>query len=126
MQSKQSHPEAVTAVIRHRQRASWATVSAYLLGISGIVLATVTLTMFMLFKSAVATQISQLHQEVVTAQQAQTQAAGTVSGLSSRIHGLDSTVTAMGALLSSFSSTCQTDLTGPNGPAAFDFLCKPG
>ena len=117
---------AVRAVIHHKQRVTWAMFIRYVVGIAGVALAGVTLAMFLMWKGSAETQISQLRQEMSAAQQAQAQAAGDMSGLSDRVHGISGTVNSIADLLSPFSSTCQTDLNGSNGqPAAFLFMCKP-
>lgn len=115
----------VRTAIPDRQKATRATVVPYLVGVAGVALAAVTLAMFLLWKGSAETQISQLQQEVATAQQAQATTEGTVTGLSNRFHSISSSVNSIADLLSPFNATCQTDLNGQNGPQAFDFLCKP-
>jgi hypothetical protein len=63
-----------------------------------------------------ATQIAQLRQTLARAQSGN---AKTISGLAGQVSGIGSTLNAMAP----YSKICSTDLTGPNGPAEFFFLC---
>jgi hypothetical protein len=110
--------------IRRRQKATWVMIVPYIAGVAGITLAAVTMAMFLLFRSATTAQITELRQEVATAQQAQADTAGAVTGLSNRVKGLTGDLNAVGDLVTPFTTICSTDLTGPGGPAQYDFLCR--
>jgi len=57
-----------------------------------------------------------LRQALSTAQSAQSKSE---SSLSEKVTGIDNAL----AALAPYSTVCSQDLTGPNGPAAFYFLC---
>jgi hypothetical protein len=61
-------------------------------------------------------QIAQLRTELG---KAQSRVAGSISGLAGQVSSMDSTLNA----LAPYNRVCSTDLTGPNGPAEFFFLC---
>jgi hypothetical protein len=44
--------------------------------------------------------------------------------LARRLDGFTRDVNAVQGLISAYTSVCSTDLTGPNGPAVFDFPCR--
>jgi hypothetical protein len=69
-----------------------------------------------------AAQITQLRTELGKARAAD---ARSLTGLAGQVSGMDSAM----AALAPYNRVCSTDLTGPNGPAQFYFLCtdvKPG
>lgn len=109
----------------HRpQRVTWAALVPYIVAVAALALAAVSMTILMLFKGSAESQLTELRQEVASAQQAQTATAGTVTGLSRRVNGIAANLNAVGTLVSPFTTVCSTDLTGPNGPAQYDFLCR--
>jgi len=63
-----------------------------------------------------AAQIAQLRQELGKARASD---ARSLSGLAGQVSGMDSALNA----LAPYNRVCSTDLTGPNGPAQFYFLC---
>ena len=124
-------PYAVTAapVVPHanpqpRRRVRWAVAGPAIIGALGLMMATATLTVFMLWKGSVAVQLSQLRAELATAQSQATSTGTGLSGLSRRMDGMTHDVDALQGLVGGYSTVCSTDLTGPNGPAVFFFLCQ--
>ena len=115
----------VRPVTRHRQKVTGAIIVPYIAGVAGITLAAVTMAMFLLFRSTTTAQITELREEVAAAQQAQANTAGAVTGLSNRVKGLTGDLNAVGDLVTPYTTVCSTDLTGPNGPAEYLFLCRP-
>jgi hypothetical protein len=84
-----------------------------------------SVTFFLSYKSSAETQIRQLQQAVVNAQAGNQSNASSLNGLSGKVNTIDAGM----AALAPFSKICATDLTGPNGPATFFFMCtdvKPG
>ena len=123
-------PYAVTAapVVPHanpqsRRRVRWAIAGPAIIGALGLMVATATLTVFMLWKGSVAVQLRQLRAELATAQSQATSAGTGLSGLSRRTDGMTHDVDALQRLVGGYSSVCSTDLTGPSGPAVFFFPC---
>ena len=60
-----------------------------------------------------------MRQALSTAQSAQSKSDSSLSSLSGKVTGIDNAL----AALAPYSTVCSQDLTGPNGPAAFYFLC---
>jgi hypothetical protein len=131
-QSKGFTQQPVTAVIRNvpPRRIRWSEAGPYIVGIMGVVVATVALASFLMWKGSAQAQISQLRTELATAQsQAASQTTGTsasLSGLTRRVDSIGSDVNALGNLVGPFTSICTTDLTNSAGQAeAFVFACAP-
>jgi hypothetical protein len=125
---RRAHTEPITAVIHHgppARRNRWATAGPLLVGAVGVMMAAVTLAMFLIWKGSVTVQISQLRHELTAMHSQAASTSAGLSGLSRRIDGVSGDVNALGAMLGGYSAVCQQDLTGPNGPAAFDFPCSP-
>lgn len=95
------------------------TIFALIAGLLAIAVSAASLTFFLSYKSSAETQIHQLQQAVSNAQAASQGNASGLNGLSGKV----STIDAGMAALAPFSKICSTDLTGPNGPEQFYFLC---
>jgi hypothetical protein len=117
----QPHGYIPTAVIhdQRRLRINWATAGAYITAALGLGIAIAVTALFLSYRGTVATQMSQLRQALGTAQSAQSKSDNSLSGLSGKVTGIDNAL----AALAPYSKICSQDLTGPNGPAAFYFLC---
>lgn len=117
----QPHDYIPTAVIHdeRRLRINWATAGAYITAALGLGIAIAVTALFLSYRETVTTQMSQLRQALSTAQSAQSKSNSGLSGLSGKVTGIDNAL----AALAPYSTICSQDLTGPNGPAAFYFLC---
>lgn len=92
-------------------------------GTAGLAVALVALFMFLSYKGSVTGQLTQMRQALTQAQTAAQRAQAAADSYRT----LPKEVTSMGnqlGTLASFSLTCSTDLTGPNGPAQFYFPCS--
>jgi hypothetical protein len=107
----------------HRKTPALA-IGAYLIGIAALMLAAYCAWSLASAKATVAhqaTQLATMHKALTKAQQA----ASKYASLSGRVGTLENGM----ASLAPFNKTCSTDLTGPNGPAEFFFMCtdqRPG
>jgi hypothetical protein len=117
----QPHEYIPTAVIHDQRsmRINWATAGAYITAALGLGIAIAVTALFLSYRGTVATQMSQLRQALSTAQSAQSKSDSSLSALSRKVTGIDNVL----AALVPYSKICSQDLTGPNGPAAFYFLC---
>ena len=109
--------------IRHGQGSGRLVIFALIAGLLGIAVGVASLTLFLSYKSTVTAQMREMRQAVAQEQSSLSKAQ---SGNASSVSGLSSKVTAIGAgmaALAPYSSVCSQDLTGPNGPAQFYFLC---
>jgi hypothetical protein len=79
------------------------------------------LTFTFVSRSSADTQISRLQSQVATmnSELARTADTSTVNGLTGKVTSLENAMGAVGQ----FSTICSQDLTGPNGPAQFFFMC---
>jgi hypothetical protein len=121
------YSESATAIIttaQARPRIRWATAGPLFVGAMGLLLASATLALFLVWKGSVAVQMSQLRAELATAQSSEAGASSGLSGLTSRLNGVSRDVTALQTLFGGYSYVCSQDLTGPNGPAVFVFPCE--
>jgi hypothetical protein len=117
----QPHDYIPAAVIHDepRTRINWATTGAYITAALGLGIAIAVTALFLSYRGMVTTQISQLRHALSTAQSAQSKSDSSLSGLSKKVTGIDNAL----AALAPYSKICSQALTGPNGPAAFYFLC---
>src|SRR5437773_10012807 len=117
----QSHDYIPTAVIhdQRRPRINRATAGAYITAALGLGIAIAVAALFLSYRGTVAAQMSQLRQAPSTAQSAQPKNDSSLSGLAGEVTGIDNAL----AALAPYSKICSQELTGPNGPAAFYFLC---
>jgi len=117
----QPHDYIPTAVIHDQRtpRINWAAAGAYITAALGLGIAIAPTELFLSYRETAATQISQLRQALSTAQSAQSKSDSSLSSLSGKVTGIDNAL----AALAPYSTVCSQDLTGPNGPAAFYFLC---
>jgi hypothetical protein len=94
---------------------------AYGAGLLGIVLAAVTLALFMTYKGQTQTQLGQVRHELATTQSnlAKAQASN-----DTKYTKLFSSVSGIGNAIAPYNMTCSTDLQGQNGPAQYYFACS--
>ena len=115
-------PPQAARVSHHifRHQSGQLVIFAVILGLLGLALGAASLTFFLSYRSTTTAQIRQLQQAVANAQQSNQ---GNVSSLNSQASKIRSLNAAMAAI-AQFDTVCSTDLTGPNGPAQWDFMCK--
>jgi hypothetical protein len=93
-----------------------------------VVIALAALAVTLVRQAAMQDQISQLRHQVATTQAQLSSAAdkgGTqMAGLSKRLDSLSGTLNNLVLQVGPDRQVCQTDLTGPDGPAVFSFPCK--
>jgi hypothetical protein len=90
-----------------------------------LALGAASLTFFLSYRDAATAQIHQLQQAVSNAQADNASNASSLNGVSGKLN----TINAALAAITPYGKVCSTDLTGPNGPAQFFFLCtdqRPG
>ncbi len=98
---------------------------AVIAGLLGLALGAASLTFFLSYKSSAQAQINQLQAAVSNAQAGNQGNTSSIDGQAAKISAINAALSA----LAPYSKICSTDLTGPNGPAQFYFLCsdqKPG
>jgi hypothetical protein len=126
--TEQAPVQATTHHEYRRQRIDWGRWAPYLAALAGVMIAVVTLALTLTWQGSMQARVDQLrHQLAATQSQAATAAnAGQaqMSGLDRGIKSLRTDVNAIANLVGPFTSQCTTDLTGPNGPAAYLFLCR--
>jgi hypothetical protein len=112
-----------TAVIHDRRHINWRLTGAYAIGALGVGCAIACLLLLLSFKSAYATQMTQMRHVIG---QEQAERSNGYNSLNNRFTGMAGIVSAIEA----YNMTCSQYLTGPNGgPATFSFPCsdvKPG
>jgi hypothetical protein len=86
----------------------------------GLVLGAASLTFFLSYRTTVATEIHQLQQAVSNAQASDASNASSLNGVSGKVSSINAALSG----LAPYNKVCSTDLTGPNGPAQFFFLCS--
>jgi hypothetical protein len=97
---------------------------AAIIGLLGLALGAASLTFLLSYRTMATAQINQMRQEL---NQEQSNLDKAQSGNASSYNGLSNKVSAINAAMSAlapYSKVCSTDLTGPNGPAQFYFLCS--
>jgi hypothetical protein len=94
---------------------------AYAAGVLGVVLAAVTLALFLMYKGQAQTQLHQVRQALATTQ---TSLAKAQSRDDTRYTKLVGTVSNIGNALAPYSMICSTDLQGQAGPAQYWFACS--
>lgn len=92
---------------------------AAIAGLLGIAVSVASLTFFLSYRSTTGAQIRQLQQAVSNAQAASQGNVSSLNGLSGKVGSINAALSA----LAPYSKICSTDLTGPNGPEQFYFLC---
>jgi hypothetical protein len=97
----------------------WLAVACCLVSIASLVLAAWVWSAQSSARQAAARQAAQIAQLRAGLARAQSRNASGLAGLASQISGMDSALNA----LAPYNRVCSTDLTGPNGPAEFFFLC---
>ncbi len=119
-------PPQTARVAHHifRHGSSRLVIFAVIAGLFGLALSAASMTLLVSYRSTATAQINQMRQELGQEQsnlsKAQSSDAGSYNGLSGKVSAIN---TAMAAL-APYSKVCSTDLTGPNGPAQFWFLCS--
>jgi len=97
---------------------------AAIAGLLGLLLGVASLALLVSYRSTATAQMNQMRQELSQEQsnldKAQSGNASSISGLSNKISAIDAAMSA----LAPYSKVCSTDLTGPNGPAQFFFMCS--
>ncbi len=92
--------------------------------------AVAALSLSLIWKGAMANQLSQVRHQVANTQAQLSAAADSgqsqLSRLSRHVASMSTTVNAITLQVGPFRQVCTTDLTGPNGPAAFNFPCRQG
>lgn len=93
---------------------------AAIAGLLGLLLGVASLALLVSYRSTATAQMNQVRQELTQAQSSLYKAQSDYSGLSNKISAIDAAMSA----LAPYSKVCSTDLTGPNGPAQFFFMCR--
>jgi hypothetical protein len=102
-----------------RRGAPWLAVACCLVSIASLVLAAWVLSAQSSARQAAARQAAQIAQLRQALGKERASDARSLSGLAGQVSGMDSALNA----LAPYNRVCSTDLTGPNGPADFFFLC---
>lgn len=124
-------PGSASGVVTiHPKRVRWAQIAPYLAALVGVAVATAALALFLTWKGSMQAQVSQLRHEVASTQAQLSAAADSgqsqLSRLSRHVASMSTAVNAITLQVGPFRQVCTTDLTGPNGPAAFNFPCRQG
>lgn len=106
---------------RPRGRIPALALGAYGAGVLGIVLAAVTLALFLTYKSQTTAQLGQVRHELATTQANLAKAQADNSTKYAKMIG---TVTGIGNEIAPYNMVCSQDLTGANGPAQFWLPCS--
>jgi hypothetical protein len=102
-----------------RRAAPWLAVICCVVSIASLVLAAWVWSAQSSALQAAARQAAQIAQLRQALGKARASDARSLTGLASQVSGMDSALNA----LAPYNRVCSTDLTGPNGPAEFFFLC---
>ncbi len=94
---------------------------AYGAGLLGIVLAAVTLALFMTYKSQTQAQLGQVRHELATTQ---SNLSKLQASTGSKYAKMVSTVSGIANTVAPYNMVCSQDLTGANGPAQFWLPCS--
>jgi len=93
---------------------------ALVVGLLGLAFGAANLTFLLFYHSTTTAQINQIRQELSQAQSSLANAQSSYNRLSNKVSAINAGM----AALAPYSKVCSTDLTGPNGPAQFYFLCS--
>ena len=112
-----------------RRRPTWAQLAPYLVACVAVAVALAAVALGLTWRTAMAAQVSQL-QHQLAGTQAQLSAAATsgqsqITQLSGRVSTLGTAVDALTGRLAPYAQTCVADATGPSGPVAASFPCRP-
>jgi hypothetical protein len=103
-----------------RRGVPWLAVACCLVSIASLLLVAWVLSAQSSARDTAARQAAQIAQLRQALDKARVSDARSLSGLASQVSGIDSALNA----LAPYSKVCSTDLTGPNGPAQFFFMCS--
>jgi hypothetical protein len=106
---------------RQRSRIPALALGAYGAGLLGIILAAVTLALFVTYKGQATAQLGQVRQQLATTR---TNLAKAQAASDSKYTKLFSSVSGIGNAIAPYNMTCSTDLQGQNGPAQYYFACS--
>jgi hypothetical protein len=88
-----------------------------------------TLALTLTWRTAVQAQVGELRHQLAATQSQLSAAASSgqsqITRLSGRVSTLGTAVEVISGRLAPYAQTCITDATGPSGPAAASFLCRP-
>ena len=115
------NPAPQQAALRPRSRIPALALGAYAAGLGGIVLAAVSLAMFLMYKGQAQAQLGQVRQELATTQ---TNLAKAQAMDDSRYTKMVGNVSNIGNARAPYNSICSTDLQGQAGPAQYWFACS--
>jgi len=93
---------------------------AAIAGLLALAVSAASVTLFLTYKSSAETQIRQLQQAVANAQADNQSNASSLNSQAGKISSINAALSA----LAPYSKVCSQDLTGPNGPAQFFFMCS--
>ena len=106
-----------TIIYPNQRRIDWKTLGAYALAALGVGFGVACLLLFVGYKNTVSGQLGQISQSV---QHEQSARANEDKSLNGKIAATDNAV----GDVAQFNMLCSQALTGPNGPAQFDFPCR--
>ena len=106
-----------TIIYPNQRRIDWKTLGAYALAALGVGFGIACLLLLVGYKNTVSTQFGQMSHAV---QREQSARASEDKSLSGKIAATDNAVSDF----AQFDMLCSQALTGPNGPAQFDFPCR--
>ena len=115
------HTMPTAGVMRRQQPNDRRLIGAYILAAVGAGVAIACLLLLLSYKNIAAGQMTQLRHAVTSAQTAQAKDARNIKDLSGRVDGAEGQL----SVLAPYSTTCSTDLEGPNGPTRYFFACSP-
>jgi hypothetical protein len=124
-------PAAVVTLPSHlgRHRVTWAQLAPYLVACVAMALAVATLAVTLTWRTAMQAQVNDLRRELAATQSQLSAAASSgqsqITRLSGRVSTLGTAMDAITGRLAPYAQTCITDATGPSGPVAASFLCRP-
>ncbi len=131
-QAQQPAPSAAAVTVPSRlgrQRARRAQLAPYLVACVAAAVTIATLALALTWRTAMQAQVSQLQHELAGTQAQLSAAASSgqsqITRLSGRISTLGTAVEVITGRLVPYAQTCVTDATGPSGPVAASFLCRP-
>lgn len=98
----------------------WLMIGAYLAAFLGVAIGAVCLTLLLSYKATAETQIHSAQSQVRAMSQALN---GARSANQGNYNNLNGKLDAIASVLAPYNMSCSQDLTGPQGPATFYFLC---
>jgi hypothetical protein len=103
-----------------RRAAPWLAVACCVVSIASLALAAAALTFTLQYRSTAQGQIRELQTAVSNAQAGSQANASSLGKQASKLSAINAAL----AAIAQFDTVCSTDLTGPSGPAQWDFMCK--